>query len=353
MFLRVWVTLLSLTATVVVGVPSALLQDGSWGDGFSAWSLAPTLVLGNGAAWGACLLAVAVAWRAPQYPATSPMALFLCLGALAYGVSTLGLRSGFVGMSAVSITVVKRALALGLLVAMSGSLVRMAVLYPDAFVPGPSDQRFARSLRGRIERWAGGAYAWLGIAASAVLCLGLELFLSPSGQVLAVVCASLFVNGALRVFQAQYRNSVQEDRSRILWMVQGSVLSVTVPMYGFLLVNTSASFHVLEGAYPIAYALGPVALVICWTTAIFLHGAVDPALVIRRSAITGALSLLLLFLFAGAQSLVEGQISPLIGLPPIFSSAIAAGLVALAFVPLNAFLRKLADRYLPAVRGPV
>ena len=349
--LQIWVIPLSLAAAVVVALPSALLQGESWGARFAPWSLAPTLVLGNATAWGACLLAVAVVWHVPRRPATVPMVLFLCLGALAFGVATVGLGPGLDGTSEARITVVRRALALAFVCVASGSLMRLALCFPDEFIPESTDMRIAGSVGVRLARWS---HPWLVIAATAVLCFVAELVLTRAGQVLAVLCVSMWGFGAAGVFEAQYRKGSEEDRRRILWMVQGSTLLASIPMCGFLLVMVSIWLHLpfdLEGAEPIAFALGPAALVICWTMAVFLHGAVEPALVIRRSTITGLMSLLLIFLFAGAESLISDQVSPLVGLPQTFSSAVAGGIVALAFVPLNTGLKRLADRYLPAVGG--
>lgn len=356
MFYRVGVLLLSLAATVVVALPSMLLQGESWGDGFASWSLAPTLVLGNGAAWGACLLAVAVAWRAQQHPATSSMVLFLCLSALAYGVSTLGLGLPLAGTTEARIIVVRRALALALLPGAGISLMRLAVRFPDEFIPGPSDKQMGNVVFRSVFRVARRDDPWLMIRVAAVLCFVAELVLSRAGEFLAVALCSVFAMVAASVFQAQYRQASQGDRPRILWMAQGTLLAISIPMYGFLLVRVSSwsalPFN-LGGAEPIAYALGPVTLVLCWTIAVFLHGAMDPALVIRRSTMIGAMSLLLIFLFAGVESLISDQVSPRIGLPQSFSSAIAGGIVALAFVPLNKGLKKLADRYLPTAGGSI
>ena len=86
-------------------------------------------------------------------------------------------------------------------------------------------------------------------------------------------------------------------------------------------------------------------LVLCLAVAIFYRGAIDPALVIRKSTLYGALGVIFIVLFAGIENLIEETVEQRLGLPGMAGSLIAAGGVALALIPLHNKFRKLLDRY--------
>ncbi len=95
-------------------------------------------------------------------------------------------------------------------------------------------------------------------------------------------------------------------------------------------------------------ALAALVFVACLAIGIFGFGALDPALAIRRTVIYGALGIMAVFLFAIIEELISGPIVTRLGLPGTLGSAIAAGVVAIAFTALRSVSIRIARRFVPA-----
>ena len=149
-----------------------------------------------------------------------------------------------------------------------------------------------------------------------------------------------------------YRLSEGENRQRALWVVEGFILAPIVWMWGWVvmivglwIVSSDVDLTVLWTLSP---ALAALVFVACLAIGIFGFGALDPALAIRRTVIYGALGIMAVFLFAIIEELISGPIVTRLGLPGTIGSAIAAGVVAIAFTALRSVSIRIARRFVPA-----
>ena len=96
----------------------------------------------------------------------------------------------------------------------------------------------------------------------------------------------------------------------------------------------------------LGFILAPLIIVISVAIAVFYDGAIDPELVIKKTAVYGALGALLAFLFAGIEGVASSAVTERLGLPASTGAWLASGTVALAFGPLRTRVTKLAERML-------
>ncbi len=102
---------------------------------------------------------------------------------------------------------------------------------------------------------------------------------------------------------------------------------------------------------PIAIFIAPLVLVTCAAIGILRSGAVDPALVLRRSTVYGALGVLGVVAFAGLENALSALVEARLGLPGIIGSMIAGALVAAVLIPVRGPLQRLVARRVQSPRG--
>lgn len=159
---------------------------------------------------------------------------------------------------------------------------------------------------------------------------------------------------AVRNLRIGYVISTDAERRRIFWVVEGFLLSAVVVVIfstlGFLGWATDLTVDPFDLGYPLgilrlfgAY-LSHLILLACLAIALFYKGAMDPAVVIRGTAVYGALGVTLVFLFGGVESLMSNLVAKGLGLPEALAPLIGGGAVAVAFGPVRERLRKIAKR---------
>lgn len=212
---------------------------------------------------------------------------------------------------------------------------------------------------------------WGGAALLAPLSFGIGRFVGGelwSGPLLAVQLAAFLLFLALvfgflwgieqgvRHLRIGYRIVGAADRRRILWVVLGFSLAMWAIFIGLAglvpvaLAAVAASDGWVLPVLPfLVIVVAPLVIVVFLAVAIFYDGAIDPALVIRRTALYGAFGVVLTFLYAGVENVVSSALAERLGLPERSASWIAAGAVALVF----GFARHGIARFLRHVVSPL
>lgn len=172
------------------------------------------------------------------------------------------------------------------------------------------------------------------IGAGGPLTLRLAGFVVLLGLVAGFLWA--MVQG-VRHLRIRYRSVDAADRRRILWVVQGFVLALWLIVIGLAATLPVALAAIVGSGWiwpliPIlAIAIAPLVIVVFLAVAIFYDGAIDPTLVISRTALYGAFGVVLTFLFAGVENLASSALVRGLGLPEDSAGWIAAGTVGLVF----------------------
>lgn len=340
------------------------------------------LVLGSSALGGALL------WRASERREARTLAIFLVL--FAFAVSSDGfwmyrqleptsafLRSGYdVGAFAAAVYAF-------------AALVRFSMLFPRAVTAedlagahgSAAGARLRRGLnrtreRARLPAIAGdapgplrtmqralldGRRFWLGATA-----LGVVLFTIVAGgralearfgghgwaEIVFRILQSGFTIAAFALAIANFRvaqaRASDADRRRLFWVLEGCIAFA-------LIMSVAVAIKVLEIAlglrvqtrwFPLVFLLATAVVLVCLAIAMFRAGALDPALAIRRTAIAGVVTTLLVFLFAGLENVVQAWLGEGLGFSDRFGSLITGGVIGLAAGPLQARVGRVVGRML-------
>jgi hypothetical protein len=159
----------------------------------------------------------------------------------------------------------------------------------------------------------------------------------------------------MRNLLAGFRVAQAEERRRLLWLVAGTSIAgwmILVPLLGIPIVAlTPFSIDWLPYVAGLLWVFAPAVLVGAVGVAIFYSGAVDPALVLKRSTIYGILGAAAFLLFTALESVLSNLFEATLGLPGLAGS-IVAGCVAAGFmIPVRGQLARMSQRTSPAERA--
>lgn len=325
------------------------------------------------AAIGGSLLALILVARSWKRPEARPVALFLAAASALWG-SILRLLEITAAARDLSISINASTIPLlvlsSTLIIAAASFLRLSALFPAPLDPGvlrPS-RRFHGLRRVRVALlrartvWVTAALALLAIVAYALgggqvmsfVVAGTFDFESAlrgndSARLVRVWSAGMAVVGAVTVvlmpvtamvvgvgnLVAGYRAAARAERRRVLWISAGSSIAawmILTPLLAApLTAITSLSADWLPFAAGLLLAFAPAVLVCTAAVAIFYSGAVDPALVLKRSTIYGIAGALAFVLFTALESVVSDFFEATLGLPGLVGS-IAAGCIAAALM---------------------
>ncbi|MFC1790875.1 hypothetical protein ACFL0I_00190 [Gemmatimonadota bacterium] len=189
----------------------------------------------------------------------------------------------------------------------------------------------------RWGRWAPWGMALVGCGAT---WAGTPPLTPRLGMALAfgVAVASLFN------WWGMYRAADADGRRRVLWLAQGLVafaVMAGLQVALVVLVQTTPLRIPLPGweywlrLAALFAALGFIAV------AVFYRGALDPALVLRRTALYGIGGVVLVFAFTAIEDLTAGWLADRLGLGENAGSWFAGGVVALLLGPIHAALGRV------------
>lgn len=323
--LRIGVTLLVL-ASVASGaftlrvLPDEILAEGSaaasalglapdYARTYLTYQLAPRVAL-LALVFGVAVVALAAIWRAGDSRAGRATAVFLAV--LGCGLGNLGNGLAMIGA--------ERAVpfyAWGLAFGLPAGLLSLARNFPSSLEPADLDERtwVARTAdwllpvhRPPSTRWLDERRIWG--AALALAVTGAVALPDPSETVIAVVAVPilfLFVR-AITLMRYNYRMADPRAQRQSLWAVQGVVGALMLflgacVVYGFLAFSRSELvLAVGEGIAASLVFLSFASVLVGLSASIFYHGAIDPALSLRKTSLVGTLGLLALIVFAVAES---------------------------------------------------
>ncbi len=180
----------------------------------------------------------------------------------------------------------------------------------------------------------------------------LAVFTADSYEIFVVVPAAIYIPLAMITARERYLAlNNRDDRVRALWLLQGLVIgylcvSLWVPA---LIISALMDSPLRLGLAPIVLASGALAFVGCLAVAVFRFGALDPALVMRRSIVLGTIIILLTLLFAVIETFVSGLLTDWLDLPANSGAYAASATAALVFGPLWNRLTFWADRLVDRV----
>lgn len=349
---RITATVLAVFAAVLAVVGDhTFLRAAASGDGWSpeqaAWINGLFEGLWTAEALLAAAIALALVWRASHRPEARALTWFLVLlGLLNFDepVRALGLvpAAAAAGMTLDVLGGATWWLALA-------AFLRFSVLFPRPLAPADLELAGLAPWRTRLLDagvvWSGAvllslfSFALAGFAGGDVGAAAPVAF-RLAGFILLLGLMVGFLWGVLqgvRHLRIRYRTVKGGDRRRILWVVQGFFLAMWAIFIG-LAALLPAAVAVIGGRgwiWPVlpvlAIAVAPLVIVLFLAVAIFYDGAIDPGLVIRRTALYGAFGVVLTFLFEGVESLTSSVIAGRLGIPEGWAGWIAAGTVALVF----------------------
>jgi hypothetical protein len=146
-----------------------------------------------------------------------------------------------------------------------------------------------------------------------------------------------------RNLRTSYRVSVPQERKRVLWVVSGFTIAtfMVLSAVGLLLlvVVTNLESSVLGVVVPLL-VLAPLVLVMCAAIGILYAGAIDPALVLRRSTVWGAIGAAGVILFAGIENALSSLLEERLHLPAFAGAMISGAIVAVILIPVRARVQR-------------
>jgi hypothetical protein len=104
-------------------------------------------------------------------------------------------------------------------------------------------------------------------------------------------------------------------------------------------VVTNLESSVLGVVVPLL-VLAPLVLVMCAAIGILYAGAIDPALVLRRSTVWGAIGAAGVILFAGIENALFSLLEERLHLPAFAGAMISGAIVAVMLVPVRARVQR-------------
>jgi len=139
-------------------------------------------------------------------------------------------------------------------------------------------------------------------------------------------------------------------RRRALWVYQGLafplVLVTVVPGTVVVVIWLTGAPLGLIGITDLIAASAPLYLTASVLVGVFWEGAVDPRLAIRRTALFGGLSVVLLFMFGALEVVLSDYVLAAAGAPSGAGAWVAGGGVALAFGPIRERMKTGIDRWI-------
>lgn len=153
------------------------------------------------------------------------------------------------------------------------------------------------------------------------------------------------------LFRFGYRRASDEDRRRARWLLAGfnaALVAAAVLIMDGLVLEVAGIDHVmLTDILPaLLMALIPLSVLMGVLLAVFYHGALEPALVVRRSTVYGLFGFGLAFTFGIVEEVVTEHIAVRLGLPDGTGTLVASGVIAAAFGAFHGRFRRRIDTWL-------
>lgn len=145
--------------------------------------------------------------------------------------------------------------------------------------------------------------------------------------------------------RVNYAYSAPEQQRRILWLTQGYVSALFVLTFAIamglvaVVAGNPVVWRIATDVAFVAWPLAVLTVLACFFTSIFFSGVFDPALVLRKTSLYATMVIVMVFLFAGVESLLQSRLTAWLGLPENVSVWIGGGVIALLVGPLHSWLK--------------
>jgi hypothetical protein len=228
--------------------------------------------------------------------------------------------------------------------------IRATQRFPRAI--GPADVMASPTIWGRVR----------------VLRVASTFLLRPCAVWVVVACltsllilsSNVYIAGAVRIvivllgmlyFYITFRSGDTQARAKVLWFLEAVVafVMVAVIVLGVRAVLGDTPAPTLRASLSLVLTVvNDLALTTCFVVAVFYAGAIDPALVVRKTLVVGATASLLLFVFAAFEHYLVHLLVHGIGVTNSIATAVLGALCGYAFHPVKHRLEHLLKRLLPS-----
>lgn len=179
--------------------------------------------------------------------------------------------------------------------------------------------------------------------------------------VLWAALPAVYLTACVGYWELNYARGDGEQQRNIRWMLASIYLSATVYCvlaFGYLAIaivsSTPFDVSMKRLVAPLVMWMLPIAwflLLLSIAASIFLRGAIEPALVLRRAVVYGAVVVFLTTVFVAVEQVMESQLIAALGLPDQTGIIVTGTLVALVVGGLKERLEtrisNLIDRLMP------
>ncbi len=142
----------------------------------------------------------------------------------------------------------------------------------------------------------------------------------------------------VRNLRASYRRAPDDERRRMLWVVMGFSVAawlIVLAIGSVILLGRLDTPQILSIITPVLFVLAPLMLVIGSALGVLYHGAIDPALAVRRSTLYGVAGVVGIVIFAGIENALSALVERGLALPGFVGPLIAGGIVAAVLIPVQ------------------
>jgi len=240
-----------------------------------------------------------------------------------------------------------------------GAALRATQLFPRALtaeqlIPLQSKGRFSSYIWKFVALFLNPVRVWL-LAAFVILAVpatGLEPIFHL-GQLTIIVLVVLQLTGS-------YKTGGPTVQKQIYWLLTGAVIlllarvvsltaSTLLDWIGISVVELSSgqTLYLLAAVRTTVWAAASVGLLGCVLAAVFYVGAVNPRLVLKRTAVYSSGAGLLLFAFAVFVNFVSEEVANVLEIKAMMVESVAGAVIALLFAPLHTRLARIVERILP------
>jgi hypothetical protein len=176
---------------------------------------------------------------------------------------------------------------------------------------------------------------------------------------LSVLSSNVYIADAVRIvivllgilyFYITFRSGDTQARAKVLWFLEAAVavVAVSVIVLGVRAVLGDTPAPTLRASLSLVLTvLNNLALTTCFVAAVFYAGAIDPALVVRKTLVIGTTASLLLFVFAAFEHYLVHLLVHGVGVTNSIATAVLGALFGYAFHPVKHRLELLLKRFLP------
>lgn len=222
-----------------------------------------------------------------------------------------------------------------------------AVLHFTAVYPRPlkSDSRVRRLFLRPAALWAAAVVAsaaWAVLDTMGPASAAVAAFRFSTAMIVGVALLTLLNVGT------SYRSASDDEKGRIV----GLMAAVVVALGGELFYH-AWPFGAAPGVVLVAHNAAPLVASLLAVYAVFVRGGLSPMLVVRRTALYGALSVAGVFTFAVVDELLSSLLVARLGISEGLVSTLTVAVLAVVFKPLHDRLAAWLNRRLqPSAPAP-